>query len=328
MNSNNEQTPARGGRVVDRDDDDALAIFYDDDGTVKRAKADTGRAKTPLDTIDGAVPPSQAARPAASEKRPDESVSAEDYAEDIADLIEQKFMGLLRQRLAQGDGRLDEEDLAEMSAEFREQIGEIRSIFLDAVESYANASQRSKNEEHRTNAFHRLMVHRFEDRLAPDSALDKTPDRLSRRMLPGFFSMLSLMVGQDNLAKFHRQADALVKRLRAEMGDKFTWSAVYASKEGRRIALRAEILIARNFRDVEKRIDWLVAFINGNLIAIGRALPGADWSFSEAAARDLLRDLFAGIRGTMINKARRDALAHSLDETTVNDLRGLVAALG
>jgi len=207
-------------------------------------------------------------------------------------------------------------------------MGEIRTIFLDAVKSYANASQRSLNEEHRKNAFQRLMVHRFEHRLAPDGALDKTPDRLSRRMLPGFFSMLSLMIGQDNLVKCHRQADALVARFRAERGDSFDWAEVYASKEGRRIMLRAEILIARNFRDVEKRIDWLVAFINGNLIAIGRALPGAGWSFSEPAARDLLRDLFSGIRSTMVNKARRDALANSLNEKTFDQLRDLVAALG
>jgi len=321
MNADKDEAQARGGRAVDRNADDALAIFYDDGGKVQRAKIGADSAKRPVDA-DGS------AKAGASDKRLGADASAEDYAEDIAELIEQKFMGLLRQRLARSDGRLNEEDLAEMSTEFREHMGEIRNIFLDAVKSYANASRRSLSEEHRTNAFHRLMVHRFEERLAPDNALDKTPDRLSRRMLPGFFSMLSLMVGQDNLAKFHRQTDTLVNRLRAELGDKFDWADVYDSKEGRRIALRAEILIARNFRDVEKRIAWLVAFINGNLIAIKRALPGADWSFSEPAARNLLRDLFSGIRATMINKARRDALAHSLDEKTVDQLRGLVAALG
>lgn len=326
MNANEDEAQARGGRAIDPGADDALAIFYDDNGKIQHKQIDTDPVKKPAEESVAAAPGisrSSGERPAAGS-----DASAEDYAEDIADLIEQKFMGLLRQRLAQGDGSLNEDDLAEMSTEFRAQMGEIRTIFLDAVKSYANASQRSVNEEHRKNAFHRLMVHRFESRLAPDTALDKTPDRLSRRMLPGFFSMLSLMIGQENLAKCHREADALAARLRAEMGDKFDWAEVYASKEGRRIALRAEILMARNFRDVEKRIDWLIAFINGNLISIGSSRPGAGWSFSEAAARSLLRDLFAGIRATMVNKVRRDALANSLNESTINQLRDLVAALG
>lgn len=329
MTENKKGPTADTGRAKDQNADDAVIVFFDKDGNIRSENMVAADANKPVTAkIDTAPPaPAKSAKPVETVESAS-GASAEDYAEDIADLIEQKFMGLLKQRLAKSGGHLSEDDVAEMGAEFRTQLTEIRTIFLDAVKNYAKASHRSLSDELRENAFQRLMVHRFEARLAPDSALDKSPDRLTRRMLPGFFSALSLMIGQDNLKKFNHEAEILAKGLKSELGDAFDWTEVYNSKTGRRITLHAEILMAQNFRDVEKRIDWLIAFINGNLITIDRSLPGADWAFSESAARSLLSDLFSGTRNALSNDVRRDALARSLSPKAIDQLEALIKSIG
>jgi len=331
MNTNKNGPPSGKGGDNERYPDEAVTVFYDKDGNIRQEKMEFGAARGPSGSRSATPPPAGAAKkakPASGHTKSGPDASAEEYAEDIADLIEEKFMGLLKQRLAENDGHLSADDVEEMGVEFREQIGEIRTIFLDAVKSFTKAKHRSLNEDDRKNTFHRLMVHRFEDRLAPDSALEKSPDRLSRRMLPGFFSVLSMMVGQDNLARFRKESDALAERLKVELGDAFEWSEVYKSKEGRRILLRAEMLMARNFTDVDKRVHWLIAFINGNLIAVDQTRPGAAWTFSETAARDMLRDLFTGIKRTLNSENGRDALSRSLDDKGMAQLQKLVAAVG
>jgi hypothetical protein len=254
--------------------------------------------------------------------------SAEEYVEGIAELIEEKFMALLKARLADRGGHLSDQDVADMGAEFRAQRGEIKTVFLEAVATYAKSREHSREKPLRGDPFRRMMVHRFEARLAPEADLHTRPDLLSRRVLPGFFGALALMLGQDNLAQCREDAESLTTGLRRRLGDAFTWQAVYDSKEGRRITLHAEILMARHFKDVEKRIDWLVALINGNMIPLDPWLPGADWTFSEAAARRMLHDLFADLRATFGNKKTRTVLAGHLNKATLARLERLARALG
>ena len=179
MTENKKGPTADTGRAKDQNADDAVIVFFDKDGNIRSENMVAADANKPVTAkIDTAPPaPAKSAKPVETVESAS-GASAEDYAEDIADLIEQKFMGLLKQRLAKSGGHLSEDDVAEMGAEFRTQLTEIRTIFLDAVKNYAKASHRSLSDELRENAFQRLMVHRFEARLAPDSALDKSPDRL------------------------------------------------------------------------------------------------------------------------------------------------------
>lgn len=325
MTADKNGPPTGGGRAQDGNTEEMYAVFYDKDGNQRQTLMGTRKGPGPQIPARPAAP-----KPDTPAKSPvsSQANSPEEAAEDIADLIERKFVALLKKRLTEGDGRIEESDIAEMTAEFRTQLTEIRTIFVEAVDRFAKAGQRRPNAENREQAFHRLMVHRFERRLVADKAVGGAPKGLSRRMLPGFFSMLSLMIGPDNIAKLSREADLLVARLKAEKGDAFAWADVYASKEGRQIALKAEILIARNFASFDKRIVWLIAFINGNLISVERSLPGADWTFTEPAARTLVRDLFSGVRAASTDAARRDALARSLGPETMGQLDALVAALG
>lgn len=136
------------------------------------------------------------------------------------------------------------------------------------------------------------------------------------------------MFGQENLAQCRKDAEALATKTRWRLGDAFTWNDVYDSKEGRRITLRAEILMARHFKNVEKRIDRLVALIVGNMIPLDPWLPGADWTFTDSAARRMLRDLFADLRATLGNDKHHAVLAGKLNKGTVARLEGLVRALG
>ena len=249
-------------------------------------------------------------------------------ADDLASLMEEKFMGLLRARLARNGGSLDETDLADLGAEFRAQAEEIKDIFLEAVAAHARAHEQGREQGERLHAFQRLMVQRFEGRLVPDKDLDGTPELMSRRILPGFFSALALMLGKDDMARYQSRADELAERVRRRMGDAFTWREVGRTKEARLLTLSAEVHMSHHFANVEKRIDWLVALVNGSLIPLDPGRPGASWRFTDTAARHLLRDLFSDLRRNMNNAETRAAMAKRFGPESMARLENLVRALG
>ena len=334
MSANSGPPPGKGERGERGTSKKSEALVYNNDGTFQRLTAGGDEATETPGEVEASSSKRSSQRGAESApRRQTAAASPDEFADDLGDLIEEKFMGLLRARLAQKGGSLNETDVAEMGVEFRQQLGQIKTIFMDAVTSYAKANVRGRDRERnpdrdeRKNTFRRLLVSRFEAQLVPDGALEREPNRLSRRILPGFFSALTLMLGQENLAKFESQADQLVINIRERMGDSFSWSDVYKDKETRQLLLKADILMAQHFKDVGKRIDWLVAVINGNLIPMSPNLAGADWSMSEKAARHMLRGLFSDIGRTLANKDARDTLAKRIDQPTLSRIEALVSNL-
>ncbi len=303
-------------------------VFYDKDGTVRGDSAVTDATTASAPAAAETPPPASAEQRAAAKRLAREAVaSAQEHVEGLGNLIHQKFMDMLKRRVTAKGGHLDDDDIAEMDAEFRVGMKEIETVFLTAAESFAKARERNRAESERGNAFQRLMVHTFETRLAPDAVVAREPDRLSRRILPGFFNALSLMIGPDNLSRFQKSASELADRMHRKLGDNFTWNEVYKTRESHRITLRAEILIAQHFKDMDKRVDWLVAMINSNMIPADPERPGANWSLTEDAARALLHDLFADLRTTLTKSGTHDALAREIDAKTLQVLESVIGKL-
>ncbi len=248
------------------------------------------------------------------------SQSAGEQADELAEAIYTKFMHLLTDRITEKGGSLTMEDVVEMGEEFRAQIGDIKETFLRAVESYTQAREKNRVNSERGNIFQRIMAYQFERRFANERTLKEKPDLLSRRMLPGFYNVLSMMFGPPKLARYEQQSKTLVDRIRKESNGQIEWADVYKSPEARRLALRAEIDIARHFKDTEKRLDWMIAMINSNMIPLEDGKIHSGWSFTREAAEGMLTNLFHDLGSVLKNEPTRQKLVDELGDEAVTTL--------
>ncbi|MEK9752048.1 MAG: hypothetical protein VW338_02400 [Rhodospirillaceae bacterium] len=249
----------------------------------------------------------------------------EQEADDLGEALHAKFMSLLTAKIEEKDGQITADDVQEMGDEFRENLEDIKTAFLKAVKTYTLARKRRRVESARSDHFTRLLVRKFEHRFRDERKLQADPSYLSRRMIPGFSNMLSLMFGNPQLASYEKRVNAVIERLKHENRGELDWEMFYRSPEIKKLMLRAEIEIAQNFRNVEKRLTWMVAMINSNLIPADEHLMGTEWTFNEEAATRLLAALFSDLRAALRNENARDRFAESLGNETITTLEKVAA---
>jgi len=241
-------------------------------------------------------------------------------ADELADAIHSKFMKLLSAKIAENDGHLTPDDLEEMSDEFRRNLDDIKTVFMDAVVSFTRAQERSRESSERGNSFARVMVHKFAHQFVDDSNLRHHSDGLSRRMLPGFMNALYTMVGTQKQFAFEKQTKAIVDKARQNGDGEIDWDAVYESPRTRMITLGAEIEMAQHFHETDKRIEWLMAMINSNLIPGEPGLPGADWEITKDAVVRMLGDVFSDLRSALHESRTREKIRTKLGHDMIVQL--------
>ena len=181
------------------------ATFFKPDGT---SITQTGAAANPA--AEDASAPDQADI--------DPAVAVQEHMDDLGEALHDKFIGLLTSKVLETGGQLTIDDVAEMGEAFRTQMKEIETIFLDAVESYTLAREKIRVDQSRGNFFTRLMVRKFEHRFADEETLQRQPELLSRRMLPGYIDMIQVMFGDARVAGYEARAKALIDKMREDAG--------------------------------------------------------------------------------------------------------------
>jgi len=241
-------------------------------------------------------------------------------ADDLSNAIHSKFMALLSEKLAAKGGHLSASDVTEMGEEFRRNMDVIKTMFVEAVDSFNRAQKRSREENERGSAFTRLMVHKFEHQFVEDRKLKDNPYGLSRRMLPGFMNALHTMVGAQKQADYEKQASEIIHKVGKDSNGDVDWEKVYATPGARMISLGAEIELAQHFKKSDKRIDWLLAMVNSNLIPLDDGLPGSDWKFTRAGANQVLRAIFSSLKTTLDDKTIRAKIIKKLGQDAMDVL--------
>lgn len=258
----------------------------------------------------------------------------EEQADELVEALHSKFMHLLKGKLDANDGQLSDGDVEQMGTEFKGALDEMKTAFLGAVETSTLSRKHNRVEKTRNNLFQRLMVKNFEASFTDEKNLEAHPEMLSRRMLPGFFAMLLLMFGKSRLAEYEQQAGEIVDGIRQTQGDSFVWGDVYTSLAARKLVLRAEIEIAEYFREYDKRLIWMIAVINSNLIPLDANMMPLDenrnrtpWVFRKQAATHFLSSLFHDLDGALKKQSVRDNFVERLGSKTVEDLDNVLLKL-
>ncbi len=286
---------------------DGGAQFFTNEGGSYRRSADSGMGagtgpRPQMPPMQAAAPRHAAPPPPPKPKAPAKPMdmsSPKDVSKALAETVVGAFVDRMRTQAEAKGGHLTIRDIDAMQEEFNRQTQALRGMFEKSFEVYVKARERAVWDQHRNYPFDRLLVKKF-SHLFRDGG-DLGPDDISRRMLPGFFVAIGMMLGPDVVEEYQEKIRRVVDRVKASGKSVFDWDDVYKDNEARAVSLDSEIAIAGHFKEFQKRADWFINLINGHLAPVegqsGSEVVG--WELNQAGFRKFLNALMTDLRAAL-----------------------------
>ena len=243
------------------------------------------------------------------------NLSSAEQSRALAEAVIESFAKRLTDAARKRGGFLTLADLDELNSEFRAKTAQLQRVFQQTFEQYVKARERAAFDHARRFPFDRVIVNTFAHLFTPEVAAEHGRDRVSRRLLPGFFLAMDKMLGTEQVEGFQDGCRAIVERLAPGAESDLNWDRVYGDPETATLALDALFAFAPYFEEYNKRRDWFIALVNANLTpAEGTAAatgdhPEADWLMTERGFGNLVDGLFLDLRRGLADGGARDALA-------------------
>ncbi|MBX9635345.1 MAG: hypothetical protein K2X44_10230 [Magnetospirillum sp.] len=127
--------------------------------------------------------------------------------------------------------------------------GQFDEFYRRAYREMMEVVEAEKLEQKRQNAFGRLIIHPLSG-LLDDGTLD-------RDILPNIFSFIHLVLG-DDAESYGERCQDLVRTIREDLIDDFTWDAFYHDPAAKIIQWHTLTRIATSFKRWDLRKDWFI----------------------------------------------------------------------
>ena len=241
----------------------------------------------------------QSSPAANNKKRKRMSTDPKEQGRVVAQSIVDGFVGALRGQAEKRGGHLSAEDVDALSSSFERQADKLADSFARQLEGFADAKAKSHWTHERVNSLNRILVKRFSHLLADESELGDKPDSLSRRMLPGFFHSIEMMLGKDQVRAFENEANRITDKLRERLGNDFSWDHAYAYRASKALILDVLVAAAPHFEELEKRLTWMLGLINTDLRPSKPQSANPDWELDQIGLIRMLDALFVDLRNAL-----------------------------
>jgi hypothetical protein len=225
-------------------------------------------------------------------------------------------------------GMLTLRDIEALNEEFVRKTDALQAVFEKSFEDYVRARERAALQQTRNYPFDRLLVSKFERLFAKDK--DIGPNKLSRRILPGFFMAMNKMLGPELIETYQERCRKIVQRIRQGRSDEMRWEEIYADRDAQALVMEAEITIAGYFEDVAKRSAWFVEVVNNNLAPAPADAPPqvASWQLAGPAFAHFLRALFGDIKTELASSDGRTRVTERYGIQTCLKLAEVMRRIG
>ena len=277
-----------------------------------------------------AAPPPAATQPAPPPKpapvpkpapppAPAKKAEPANKSEELADSFFETLMGRLIGEAKQKGGSLTVQDLENFGKATRQDPQGLQLDFQHSLDEYVKSQELAGWNETRDHPFGRLLVKKISHLFADQENPSFDTGALSRRVLPGFFIAMNMMLGQEKVDECQIKSNHHVQRIKKAHGNKFTWDLVYDDKPANKVVLDALVIIAGYFEDMEKRVTWMFGLITGNMKP---PTPDMDrqeaaWEMTEKHLYTLLNSLFADLRKALGTEAARNTFAEKHGPATL-----------
>jgi len=279
------------------------AQFFANEGGGYRRSQDGGMGagtvpRPPMPPVRTAAPRPAAPQPSPPKPpaKPMDMTSPKDVSKALAETVVGAFVDRMKTEAHARGGHLTIRDIDAMQEEFNRQTQALRGMFEKSFEVYVKARERAVWDTQRNYPFDRLMVKKFSHLFRDGEKLGK--DDISRRILPGFFVALGMMLGPDIVEEYQEKIRRVVDRVKSSGKSVFNWDDVYKDNEAKAVSLDAEIALAGHFKDFQKRAAWFINLVNGHLTPPDPGTPAAaaGWELNDAGFRKFLNALMADLR--------------------------------
>lgn len=246
------------------------------------------------------------------------AASAKAQSKALAETTVTSMVDKMKAKAHANGGMLSVQDLDLMQADFAQQAQSIQADIEATLEDFADARERMKWSLERDEPFYRLLVKQF------SGLLKEKPSRkgINRRMLPGYFMAVDMLLGPDKVESYHERCRAIISRIKADVGDdEFDWEHFYQERDAITVSLDAQVALAAQFGDYDKRANWFINLVNSNL---GFAPSGASegerrWTLAEQGFRRMMDAMFADLRKVMSSDTGRERLIKRHGRETANN---------
>ncbi len=265
-----------------------------------------------------------------SSKSPKQSTSV--LCEKLAHTTLDLYVDYLQRALKTNPGlQLDSQELAFQTRQFKK---EEKDRYLNrtqkVAEEWLDDFSLEQRGEARKRAFERILVKRFSHLFPPHEALDD--DRAaSRRLLPGLFIAFEQLAGSEFVQQCHVAGRNILKNVREEQGEDFNWNDFYKDPAINDLVDDLMAVVAWSFRDVDRRIQWLLNIINFNL-APPEDYPfegeGIEkWTLKKTGLVEILRALFSDFRDKLANQDSYREMEQRYGQKASAAIRSLIESL-
>ena len=240
--------------------------------------------------------------PAPAKPTPAPQYSVGALSQALAQTIVSTFTDQLKLEAQRHGGFLTVSDISQLSEKFDRKRGQLEKVFQQSFEQFVRARERAVFDHARAYPFDRLIVNTFEELFLQERARSDAGDAVTRRVLPGFFLSMDMMIGKDMVEEFQERCRKIVARLSRGQEQSFNWQMLYDDMEAKDVCLDALVAFAPYFEDWPKRRDWFLPLINGNLDAAD------DWELTAGGFANLIGTMFWGLNSGLADTQARAAL--------------------
>lgn len=270
-------------------------------------KAATPPAPAPVAAKPAPVMAKPAAAPVKTAPVVKNPASAKEQSKALAQSTVGSFVSQLKQAANANGGMLSVQDLDAMQDSFAQKTREMQAQIEATLDNYAEAREQQKWNKSRVDPFYRLMVKPYAH------LFSEKPSRkgVTRRMLPGYFTAIGMLLGPDNVTNYHERCRSIVARLKSEAGDEhFDWDAFYAERDALTVRLDAQVIIAGQFSDYDRRSVWFINLVNSHLAPLGDSATEGErrWILEEQGFRRMLDAMLSDLRKVLSSEKGRERL--------------------
>ena len=233
----------------------------------------------------------------------DNSIDAQSKV--LADTIVSTLTERFRSEAIKAGGWLTIAEIERLGHELDRKRVQLEAVFRQTFEMYVRARERAAFDHARQYPFDRLLVNTFAELFSPQRMDADGLDRVTRKVLPGFFMAIDRMVPPDKIEEFQERCRKILGQLSAGDERVMDWSALYANADAKELLLDALAAFAPYFEALDKRRNWFLPLVNDNL----QIDAEDDWRLTDRGFYNMALAMFSPLRNALHDTAARARLA-------------------
>lgn len=299
-------------------------------GTAGAAPPRPSPAEAPVRPSPSAAPGRPAAPPPQPQAAPRAAAPpSRERGLAIAQTVVGSFVDRMKAEAQRKGGTLSLKDIEALNHEFEQKTAALETMLEKGFQEYVRAHAAGKRPERRHSPFDRLIVTPIEELFPGRHGPIPTKPALSRRILPGFFMAVNMMIGADAIEHSRLRAQTIFERVTADTPGNPGWSAFLADSEARRLLDDSLVGMAVHFANPEKRAAWFMHMINNHLSPL-QGEPGfpADWRLGTTAYERMIDALFSDLMAAVGSAKGRENLTRRFGPETCASIVAIMKGLG